>query len=92
MNAVVSRIKRVVVFRIAVFPVFGRSMYERLSSRLDRQIAIRERKRKRRIEPNSVHPEINIYSELDRLISREAEIDRDTEFAVNKPMNLLVLR
>jgi hypothetical protein len=38
-------IKRRVLYYLAVFPFFGRNHYERLNSRLNRQIKIREEKR-----------------------------------------------
>ncbi len=38
-------LRRKILYNIAVFPFLGRNMYERLNSRLDRQIRIREEKR-----------------------------------------------
>jgi len=46
MNAKFQSIRRKVKFFFSVFPFFGRNHYERLNSRLDRQIKIREEKRK----------------------------------------------
>jgi hypothetical protein len=38
-------LRRKILYNIAVLPFLGRNMYERLNSRLDRQIKIRETKR-----------------------------------------------
>jgi NRPS condensation-like uncharacterized protein len=46
MNPKIDSYKRRVVYFFAVFPVLGRNNYERMNSRLERQIGIREVKRK----------------------------------------------
>lgn len=38
-------LKRKIIYNIAIFPFLGRNIYERLNSRLDRQIKIREEKK-----------------------------------------------
>jgi hypothetical protein len=40
-----SNFKRKAKYYLAIFPFFGRNNYERLNSRLERQIKIREEKR-----------------------------------------------
>jgi hypothetical protein len=45
MNPKIESWKRRVQFFFAVFPVIGRNDYERMNSRLERQIRIREEKR-----------------------------------------------
>ncbi len=92
MKAVFDKYKRIAVFYIAVFPLFGRSLYERLSSRLDRQISIRERRRQRKFEFINEYPETNIYNELDRLIYKETELSQVRDYITNDSVNLLTLR
>jgi hypothetical protein len=46
MNPNIDSWKRRLFHFCAVFPIFGRNSYERMNSRLERQIKIREEKRK----------------------------------------------
>jgi hypothetical protein len=46
MNPKIDSWKRRIFFFFAVFPIVGRNNYERMNSRLERQIHIRDNKRK----------------------------------------------
>jgi hypothetical protein len=43
-------LRRKIIYNIAILPFLGRNIYERLNSRLDRQIKIREEKRNSQIK------------------------------------------
>jgi hypothetical protein len=45
MSLISNTFKRQIIFYLAVLPFVGRNSYERMNSRLDRQIQIREKKR-----------------------------------------------
>lgn len=91
MKAVVDKYKRRLIFHMAVLPIFGKGLYERLSDRLDRQIAIRKRKWKSRLEILEGYPETNIYKELDKYMSGSSSLSQELSISNSKPINLLTL-
>ncbi len=60
-------LKRRMRYQLAIFPFFGRNVYERLNSRLSRQIKIREEKRQgkvRVIKTRMLFPQKNDFLKI----------------------------